>query len=101
MSTYQMDDGTVVDTDRAVSSWSEDTRWDGSNHISRATGGQWEHQRLFRSRKGRFYLESWSDWQGSTPHAEWISDREAAAWLATNGHMIPEYLAAEAEAVIE
>ena len=101
MSRYRMDDGTVVDTDNAKQSWEETTRWDGSNHISIATGGQWTHQQLHKSRKGRYYLEHWSQWQGSTPGAYWISKREAAAWLFANEHDIPDDLAGEAEAVTE
>jgi hypothetical protein len=101
MGRYKMDDGTVVDTDNASQSWEEDTRWDGQNHISVATGSQWTHQRLHRSRKGRYYLENWSQWQGSTPNAEWIDDSEAAAWLMANDREIPDDLKAEAEEVTE
>lgn len=50
---YRMDDGTVVDTDRASDSWAEASYWDGNNHISKATGSQWTHQQLYRSRKWR------------------------------------------------
>jgi len=101
MSRYRMDDGTVVDTDNAKQSWDEGTRWDGDNHISMATGSQSEHQTLHRSRKGRYYIERYSNWTGSTPGAEWISKRAAAAWLAVNLHEIPDDLKAEAEEVTE
>lgn len=101
MTKYRMDDGTVVDTARAAWSWNEATRWDGNNHISVATGSQWNHQKLHRSRKGRYYLEHWSQWQGSTPRAEWISQHAAAAWLIANDHEIPHDLAEAAEAVSE
>jgi hypothetical protein len=98
MSTYRMDDGTVVKTENATHSWEEDTRWNGNNRISVATGSQWEHQTLHRSRKGRYWLECWSQWQGTTPHAEWISNHEAVRWLLANDHTLPEELAAlEAE----
>ncbi|MGH7177241.1 MAG: hypothetical protein ACREJC_07670 [Tepidisphaeraceae bacterium] len=101
MERYRMDDGTVVDTDNAKRSWEEASRFDGSNHISKATGSEWAHEQLYRSRKGRYYLERWSQWQGSTPGAEWISKRAAAAWLAANEHEIPDDLKAEANEVIE
>lgn len=101
MSRYRMDDGTVVDTANAKKSWEENTRWNGNNHISVATGSQWHHETLYRSRKGRYYIERTSQYQGSSPGAEWISKRAAAAWLAANDHEIPEDLAAEAEDVIE
>jgi hypothetical protein len=64
----------------------ERLRWDGRNMISVATGSQWHHERLYRSRKGAWYLRSWSDWQGSgAPVYEQISAREAADWLVGNG----------------
>lgn len=93
MSTYRMDDNTVVNTDNATAKWDEDRNHDGSNWISVATGSQWAHERLHRSRKGRYYIESWSNHQGSREHAEWISNRAAAVWLRTNGHELPDDLA--------
>jgi len=101
MSTYRMDDGTVVKTENATQSWKEDKRWDGNNMISVATGSQWEHQELHRSRKGRYWIECWSNWQGSTPHAEWISNHAAAQWLMHNDHELPEDLAALEQEVSE
>jgi hypothetical protein len=93
MATYKMDDGTVVKTENAKASYDEETRWDGRNQISVNTGSQWDHQKLHESRKGRYWLECWSDWQGSTPHAEWISEHEATKWLILNEFEIPESLA--------
>lgn len=101
MTRYRMDDGTVVDTNNAKQSWDEDTRWDGRNHISLATGTQWDHQTLYRSRKGRFYLEHTSQWEGKTPSAEWVSHRTAVSWLLTNEHEIPEDLLEVAESLSE
>jgi hypothetical protein len=96
--TYRMDDGTVVKTENATKIWNEDTRHDGRNYISVATGAQWSHETLYCSRKGRYWIESYSDYQGSTPHAEWISNRSAAQWLLANDHELPKNLAAlEAE----
>lgn len=101
MSRYRMDDGTVVDTANAQASWEEGRRWDGSNHISVATGSQWHHETLYKSRKGRYYIERSSDWQGSTPGADWVSLRSAAAWLIANGRDVPADLAAAADDVAE
>ncbi|MBN1610854.1 MAG: hypothetical protein JW940_29755 [Polyangiaceae bacterium] len=84
MSTFRMSDGTVVKTENAVQSWDEDRYFDGRNDISKATGDQFTHQRLHKSRKGRYWLECWSQWQGSHPHAEWLSPEEAARWLLQN-----------------
>lgn len=99
MSKYRMDDGTVVNTDNATASWNEETRFDGHNHVSVATGSQWEHQRLYRSRRGRYYIEHWSQWQESMPRAEWVSDHAAAAWLLANDYDLPDGLATAGDAV--
>lgn len=97
---YRMKDGTIIDTAKAAATWQETTDFDGHNRISRATGSQWEHQTLHRSRKGRYYIEHWSDWQGSRPHVEWVSPEEAARWLLLMEEELPADLAAlEAEIV--
>ena len=101
MSKYTMGDGTIVDTDKARNAYEEATRWDGNNHISKATGDQWVHEKLFQSRKGNWYLEHWSQWQGSTPSAEWVTERRAAEWLLANEHDLPESLAKFAELIEE
>lgn len=92
MARYTMDDGTVVDTAKASEHWEEASDWDGRNHISRATGDQWCHQTLYRSRKGRYYLVHESQWQGSRPHAEWISPEGAARWLIAMERALPDDL---------
>jgi hypothetical protein len=92
MSTYRMSDGMIVRTENATKSWVEDTKWNGNNHISVATGSQWDHQKLHRSRKGRYYIESWSAWQGTVAMAEWVDNREAVRWLLENGHDLPDDL---------
>lgn len=92
--TYKMDDGTVVKTENATRLWNEATRWNGNNHISIATGSQWVHETLYRSRKGRYYMEHESQWQGTTPYAEWVGNHTAAEWLLANEHELPEDLAA-------
>jgi hypothetical protein len=101
MSRYRMEDGTVVDTEKATKHWEEDSYHDGSNFISKATGGQWTHEDLYRSRKGRYYIVHSSQWQGSKPYAEWVSQREAARWLTLNEHELPEELKKVAEEAIE
>jgi len=84
--TYRMEDGTVVKTENASRRWVDGQRHDGHNWISLATGQQWAHETLYRSRKGRYWIEYASDWQGSTPHAEWVSPQEATRWLLANEH---------------
>lgn len=92
MATYRMDDSTVVNTDKAKNSWDEARYHDGRNFISKATGSQWNHETLYESRKGRFYIEHSSNCQGSRDSAEWISSRAAAVWLLANNHELPESL---------
>jgi hypothetical protein len=101
MTRYKMHDDTIVDTDLATGTWQEATDWNGNNHISRPTGSQWNHERLYRSAKGRYYLESTSQWQGSTPSAMWLTDENAARWLLLNDHELPEDLARFAREVCE
>lgn len=83
---YEMSDGTVVNIGNASAQWKEGTQWDGHNRISLATGSQWDHETLYRSRRGRYYVERSSQWQGSTDSAEWVSNEEAARWLLVNEH---------------
>ena len=98
MKTYRMDDGTVVKTENATDTWDEATYFDGNNYISKATGTEWDHEMLYRSRRGRYWVEHTSQWQGRRPHAEWLSNHKAAQWLLHNGHALPEDLKAlEAE----
>jgi len=100
MARYRVEN-TIVNTDNAVRSWEEATRWDGSNHISKATGTQWDHETLYKSRKGRYYVEHTSQWQGSTPRAEWLSPEAATRWLLQNDHELPEDLEQYADEVSE
>jgi len=101
MARYRMDDNVIVDTDKASQSWEESTSFDGRNHISRATGSQWCHEELYRSAKGRYYIVSWSQWQGSLPSARYLDAREAAAWLVYHGHEVPAALEPAAAEVVE
>lgn len=101
MARYRMEDNTVVDTDNSTKHWFEDTHFDGRNMISNATGSQWHHETLYRSRKGRYYVEHDSNYQGSTSHAEWVSPQEAVRWLIINNHEIPDDLKQYEEQVTE
>lgn len=98
---YRMEDGTIVETDNATKSWGEETRFNGNNHISIHTGSQWVHQRLYRSRKGRYYVEHKSQFAGSAPHCEWVSPQEATRWLMLNDDDLPDDLAQYADKVSE
>lgn len=97
----QMGGMLIFNTDKAVLEYSEAMDWDGRNHIGRATGSQREHETLYKSSKGRWYIESYSDWQGSVPSARYISETEACAWLLKNDHKLPKDLLALQEEVEE
>jgi len=81
--------GKWFDEDKAEV-FNEDTDWDGNNHISCATGSQWNHETLYRTKSKRWVLNWWSQWQGSTARYTEIDDEAAAAWLVRNGHEHPD-----------
>jgi len=91
MAKFQVE-GAIFDTERAAATWEEASDWNGSNHISRATGSQWNHETLHKSAKGRYYVVRSSDRQGSQDEMEILSPREAAAWLLLNDHDLPDDL---------
>ena len=92
MTTYRMDDGTVVKTENATQSWDEKRYHNGNNWISVATRSQWNHETLYRSRRGRYWIEHTSQMQGREDYAEWIGNHSAAQWLLANGHELPDDL---------
>lgn len=98
---FDMEDGTIVDTEKAVYSWEEETDWNGNNNISRATGSQWEHETLYKSTKGRYYIVHNSQWQGSLPSAHFVEPAEATKWLLLMDHDLPKDLEQHAEQVQE
>lgn len=62
----------------------------GNNSSSKATGSQWNHEKLFRTASGKWILNQGSQMQDSLKiyiemYKE-ISDDEAAKWLVINGH---------------
>jgi len=78
----------------AAASYEEDTRWDGHNHISVATGSQWEHERLWRTASGAWVRERWSQWEGTLAIVQQIEAETAYVWLSANGHELPPEAAA-------
>lgn len=104
MARYRMEDGTVIDTDRATRSWEEATYHNGHNFVSRVTHDEFRHQCLYQSRKGRYYIEHTSQWQGSRGSVEWVSPQEATRWLLANErepHELPEDLQALVDDIVE
>jgi len=97
----RMEDGTMVDPERARESWSEGQYWNGHNWISKHTGDQWTHETLYLSSKGRYYVVTESQWQGVENRAEYVSELEAAKWLMLAEKDLPEDLLKYAEEVVE
>jgi len=62
----------------------EDTDWNGHNHISVHTGSQWDHESLYRTAKGRWILNRYSNRQGSQDTYEGITEERAREWLIRN-----------------
>jgi len=76
-------DGKIVDSKKGKE-YREGQNHNGRNWISLATGKQFEHESLHVSTKGTFWIEEWSNYQGSTQHARIVTKEEAAAWLTKN-----------------
>lgn len=80
------DEGVMVgwyDSDKSEG-WSEGTRWDGDDTVSRATGSQYDHEELRRTAGGRWIVHSWSQWEGRGTRDRFLVDPEALDWLVKN-----------------
>ncbi len=64
--------------------YGENTQWDGSNHISRATGSQYDHEQLHLTKGGSWVLSANSQWEGRLESATQVDSGRAAAWLCRN-----------------
>ena len=85
MARINLGNGRWFDTKKAEQ-FGEDKRWNGNNHISVATGSQWDHEELYRTESGTWILHSWSQWQGSTATYEIVDAATAQQWLIDNDH---------------
>lgn len=79
--------------------FTEKTHWNGRNHISMATGSQWEHEAIYLTKGGKWVLNRWSQCQGSQENYEIVTDDQAAAWFAKQGFEDNEIPAALHEGV--
>lgn len=73
--------GLWFDADKAEF-FKEETYFNGSNHISKATGDQFEHEAIYITKSGKFILNHWSNWQGKGESYTEISKEEAARLFA-------------------
>lgn len=85
MARINLGHGRWFDTDKARL-FEEARRFNGQNHVSIATGSQWEHEELYLTRKGVWILHEWSQWQGSRETYETVTADTAKQWLIDNGH---------------
>lgn len=93
--------GKWFDSEKAEN-YEEDSYHNGRNFISKATGSQWEHESIFVTKSGKFILNHWSNWQGSSETYELISKDQAAEWFAKQGFQddqIPEVFSKEVAAL--
>ncbi len=68
------------DRDKSIE-FNEKTTWDGNNHISDATGSQWNHETLYFTKGGNWVLHWWSQYQGTTESYSIIPENAAIDWL--------------------
>lgn len=71
------------DRDKATAFY-EDTRWDGEDNISVVTGSEWDHERLYRTARGRWVLHTWTQRAPFSETYEYIIDSAARDWLLRN-----------------
>src|SRR5947209_2210698 len=97
MAQYGMRDGRIVDTDKAQHHWLEQT----VDYISLATDSPVEHETLYLSSNGEYYVV-WQTDSGEPPaHATWLEPAKAAAWLLRMGHPLPGDLEIEVDKISE
>ena len=75
--------GRWFDQEKAIR-FDEDSWWDGNNHISSATGSQFDHEILYHTSSGRWILHKYSQWQGRPDTYVEIGDDAVSKWLANN-----------------
>lgn len=68
----------------------EETRWNGSNQISEATGSQTEHEKLYLTASGQWILNHWSQFQGRAETYQLITQGRAVEWLLQNQYKANE-----------
>ncbi|MEV6432594.1 hypothetical protein [Nocardia sp. NPDC051463] len=61
------------------------TRWDGNNNVSLVTDNPFEHERLYRTAKGRWVIQRYSDRQGRETTYKFVTPDRAREWLLING----------------
>lgn len=75
--------GTWFNPDTAIC-FNENTYWNGSNQISKATGSQWDHEAMYYTKSGNWIRNTWSQYQNSVERHDLVSEGEAAEWFIKN-----------------
>lgn len=74
-------------TREKATTYGEDTEWDGDNHISKATGSQWDHETLYRTAGGRWVLGRTSQRaKNPIPTYHYLDNDAAREWLIVQDH---------------
>lgn len=85
MAKQQTNNGNWFETD-GCENWNEASYFDGHNMISVATGSQWDHETLWKTKKGSWILQRSSQYQHIPTTWDEIDESEAMCWLVNNGH---------------
>lgn len=83
--------GNWFDDDAAVK-FGEEKKWDGRNMVSVHTGDNHYHEELYYSKGGKWILNQWSNWQGTSPTYDQITEESAIKWLILNENFEDEDL---------
>jgi hypothetical protein len=68
-------------------------RWEGASITETEPAEGCRHQCLYKSRKGRYWLQDWATWRTPIPFGRWIPSEQAAGWLRENNYRLPHDLA--------
>jgi hypothetical protein len=84
MKRVKLGGGRWFDRDKATA-YEDDTRWDGHNHISVATGSQWVRATLWRTASGMWILETNGLYEVTYDYP--FAESDAFRWLIDNGEL--------------
>lgn len=100
MAKFALSGGIVVDTETALNKWEEASEWDGAFRISRNVGEPFQHETLYKTKRGTYFVVRRTQFHGSGTRAERLSPKEAATWLTLNDHTLLEDLKEFEEEII-
>ena len=101
MAKFLLDSDTIVDTGEAAASWEECDPEERKVTRLIPRDHSFEHEKLFRSKKGNYYMMMYNDDAADAPWSGWVSPKDAVVWLLTNGHKLPKDLEQYADEILE